>query len=105
MVQQIRRLCSNLQFESLGDRESSPQSEVNVGAAGPAEVPAGLGTVSIPELIGDNTSVRSRQRLSGEGARVVFEKSILLRSDSLSAGQGHCRASVVPMLEGLWDLH
>ena len=98
MVQQIRRLCGNLQFESLGNRESSPQSEVNVGAAGSTKVPAGLGAVSIPVLIRNNTSVRSRQRLSREGAGVVFEESILLRSDGLSAGQGHCRASVVPML-------
>ena len=98
MVEQIRGLCGNLQFESLGDRECSPQSEVNIGAAGAPKVPASLGAVSIPVQVRNNTSVRSRQRLSSEGARVVFKESILLRSDGLSAGQGHCRASVIPML-------
>ena len=105
MVEQIRGLCGNLQLESLGDREGSPQSEVNVGAAWSTNVPAGLRGVSIPVLIRNNASVRSRQRLAGEGARVVFEESILLRCDGLAAGQRHCRASVVPMLEGLWNLY
>jgi hypothetical protein len=45
VVQQIRRLCGNFEFESFGDREGSSQSEVNVGAAGAAEEPAGLGAV------------------------------------------------------------
>src|ERR1700730_11320641 len=62
MVEQIRGLCGNLQFESLCDRECSPQSEVNVGAAGSAKVPVGLRGVSIPVQIGNNTSVRSGQR-------------------------------------------
>jgi len=65
---------------------------------------ATLGGVSIPELIGNNIFIGNGQRLPGEGTGVVFEKSILLRGDGLSAGQGHGRASVVPMLEGFWDL-
>src|SRR5882757_22565 len=105
MVQQIRRLSGNLQLESLGDRERSPQSEVNIGAAGSTKEPTGLGAVSIPVLIRHNTSVRSGQRLSSEGTRVVFQESILLRGDGFSAGQGHGCFSVVPMLEGLRNLH
>jgi hypothetical protein len=104
VVEQIRCLRGNFQFESLGDRERSPQGEVNVRAPGPAKEPAGLGGVSIPVLIWNNTSVRSGQRLSSESARVVFEERILLWSNGLSARQGHGRASVVPVLEGLWNL-
>ncbi len=32
VVQQIRSFCGNLKFESLGDRKSSPQREVDVEA-------------------------------------------------------------------------
>lgn len=105
MVQQIRGLSGNLQLESLGEGKCSPQREVHVETVGRAKVSAGLCSVSIPVLIGDNTSVRSRDRLAGERAGVVSEEGVPLRRDSLSARQGHRRASVIPVLQGLWHLH
>jgi hypothetical protein len=57
VVQQIGGLRGNLQLESLGDGKSSPESEVDVEAAGPANISACLRSVAIPVLIWDNTSV------------------------------------------------
>jgi len=86
VVQQIGGLRGNLQLEALGDGKSSPESEVDVEAAGPANIAACLGSVAIPVLIWDNASVRSRQSLSGESAGVVFKVAVLLWSDGFSAG-------------------
>ena len=86
VVQQIGGLRGNLQLESLGDGKSPPESEVDVEAAGPANITACLRSVAIPVLIWDNTSVRSRQGLSGESAGVVFKVAVLLGSDGLSTG-------------------
>ena len=86
VVQQVRGLCGNFKLESLSDGKSSPESEVDVEAAGPANISACLRSVAIPVLIWDNTSVRSRQGLSGESAGVVFKVAVLLGSDGLSAG-------------------
>ena len=86
VVQQIRSFCGNLKFESLGDRKSPPEREVDVEAVWPANISACLGRASIPVEIWDNASVGSRQGLSRESAGVVFKEAVLLWSDGLSAG-------------------
>lgn len=87
MVEQIRSFCGNLQFESLVERESSPQAEIHIEAAWLTHVSVRLCGSSIPVQIRRNTPIRSSHRRSGE-RRSIAVRQKLWPSSSREHGAG-----------------
>ena len=96
VIQHVHRIGADLELQAARDVQRAADAQVDIEPVVGAKVVIRNRRVAVPELVGDDASVRRRHHAAGKGVRIVFEVGAHRRRDDPPARQRDRRASVVP---------